>query len=186
MSAWDLNVIFHLYCLSACVVCAPVCLQTHSSLITVYALSFAFDVSVNKLLCLCLSTTGLTNWLVVTTNRQQSPHHRLVPQRGKHHSNAIGWSRPQPTLPQRLPPQSAVVMETAVTTREPHTPGVWRALRPGGSREWSVQVKQWYSERCIRWRGEEKGQKYSAQRERGSIDELQAAVKEKKSQMSSD
>jgi len=32
-------------------------------------------------------------------------------------------------------------METAVTTRQPNTPGVWPTLRPGGAREWSVQVK---------------------------------------------
>lgn len=174
------------------VFCAPVCVKTHSSLITVYALSFAFDVSVNKLLCLCLSTTGLTNWLVVTTNRQQSPHHRLVPQRGKHHSHAIGRSHPYPTLPQRLPPQSAVVMETAVTTWEPHTPGVWRALRPGGSWEWSVQVKQWYSERCIRWRGEfktrveEKGIEVQCTKRKRKHWWITSSCKGKESEMSSD
>lgn len=109
----------------------------------VCACRFAFyvHVSVNKLLCLCLFTSGLTNWLVVTTNTQQSPHHRLVLQRGKHHGNGSRWSHPQPTLPQRLPSQPTVVMETAVAAREPHSPGVWRTLRPGGGWEWSVQVK---------------------------------------------
>lgn len=92
-------------------------------------------------LLLLLLLNWLTNWLAVTTNRQQSPHHRLVPQGGKHHSNATGWSHPQPTLSQRLPSQPAVVMETAVTTREPHTPGVWRTLWTGGGWEWNVQVK---------------------------------------------
>ena len=133
-------------------------------------------VSVNELLHLCLFTIGLPNWLVVTTNRQQSPHHRLLPQRGKRHGNGGGWSRPQPTLPQRLPPQSAAVMETAVASGEPHTPGVRRALRPGGGWERSVQVKQWDSE-IPTWL---QGRTMDARRtkgKRGSVDELQAAVK---------
>lgn len=87
---------------------------------------------------------GQTNWLAVTTNRQQSPHHRLVPERGKHCGNIGGWVHPEPALPQRLSSQPAVVMETAISAREPHTPGVWCAVRSGGAREWGLQVRSWH------------------------------------------
>lgn len=38
-------------------------------------------------------------------------------------------------------------METAVTARHPHPPGVWWTLRPGGAWERGVQV--WWTERWV-------------------------------------
>lgn len=94
---------------------------------------------------------GLSNCWVVSTNREKSPPHRHVPERGKYLGNSSRRSHPQPSLPQRIPSQSVAVLETTVTTWDTHTPGVWWEFQPGGSRQWRVQVKQGHLEVRYRW-----------------------------------
>lgn len=75
----------------------------------------------------------------MTSNRQQSPH-RLVPE-GRGHNGQERRSRPEPALPQLIPSQPAVVMETALACPHTNPAGIRRSVWTGRGGEWSLQVR---------------------------------------------
>lgn len=58
--------------------------------------------------------------------------HRVAPHGGDHLCDGEGRSPPEPGIPQKIPPRGVPVVEAALASRDPRTPGVRPPLQAGG------------------------------------------------------